>query len=90
MLQNSCARQAFHTCRVNLARSGITDSKVCNRFTLVAVNVPKGSFPPSLATWRLFLFKKIYLFGCTRSWHVGSSFPIRDRTQVPCVGSMET
>ena len=62
MLQNSCARQAFHTCRVNLARSGMTESKVCNRFTLAAENVPKVHFLPVLPPGGYFFFKKfIYL-----------------------------
>ena len=34
----------------------------------------------------------IYLFGCTESylWHVGFSYPTRDQTLAPCIGSSES
>ena len=37
----------------------------------------------------LMTFLKTYLFGCTER-HVGSSSTARDRTCVPCIGSVES
>ena len=53
-----------------------------------------GSHPPMNNLSRVWSgsWDVLFLFGCTGSyfWHVGSSFPTRDRAQFPCIGSVES
>ena len=53
-----------------------------------------GSHPPMINLSRVWSgsWDVLFLFGCTGSyfWHVGSSSPTRDRSQFPCIGSVES